>query len=99
MKTKYIMVLLLLLCFSIATGQNKEAKTELPKSENLLDMQANYYTDILGETITNGKDPNTIDGYKELVEASELTPEQKEEAKRNYDKIHGVQAKTKDSIF
>lgn len=77
---------ILLFHFFCGIASAQETK---PKSNNLLDMEANYYMDILGDSLNLGKDPNEINGFKEMVdESQDLTPQQKEAAKRKYDELN-----------
>jgi len=89
---KTLTIIISLLISSICFSQKKEVKPkpEATKQEHLLDMQAKMYTDILGESLTNGKDPKNINGFIDLIKKSDLSPEQKEEAIKQYKQMGGT---------
>lgn len=89
MRTLTIIISLLIsnVCFS----QNEEIPKSKPiQQENILDMQANIYKHIWGKSLTNGKDPKDINGFMDLVNASDLTPELKVEAIKQYRAMGGT---------
>jgi hypothetical protein len=81
MKNSKILLLVALLLFAgMSYAQTKEPQKDKTKStSNLLDDQTNLYKDFLGDT-ASGMDMSEINGYLDLVEQSELDPEQKKQA-------------------
>ncbi len=90
---KKLKLVLLMLSFSLfavtlAQAQTKGAEKKKPPTTidatNLLDAQTDLYKNFMGDSLPSGKDPKSINGFLELLEESDLSAEEKKQARDFY---------------
>jgi len=100
MKTRITLFIMLLICASNFAQEKKEKTKDSTKanSENLLDMQTNILTSMLGEDLDGTSEKKPI-GFLELLDKMDLPPKQKAEyVNLYYLQSKDMTKKTKDSL-
>lgn len=92
-------VLLIFWCLCSFGQETKANKREQSyDSENLMDMQANFLTDLFGSDLSGTPDGQRL-GYLEMLENSDLPEEQKKEWRNTYNlQYRELTQKQKDSL-
>ncbi len=87
-KLKLVLLMLSLFAVTFAQAQTKKAEKKTPPTTidatNLLDVQTDLYKNYMGDSLSSGKDPKSINGFLELLEESDLSAEEKKQARDFY---------------
>lgn len=88
LKSVFLMLSLSLFAITFAQAQTKGAEKKTPPTTidatNLLDAQTDLYKNYMGDSLPSGKDPKSINGFLELLEESDLSTEEKKQARDFY---------------
>ena len=87
-KIKIVFFILPFFAISLAQAQTKEVENKKSPTTidatNLLDAQTDLYKNYMGDSLPSGKDPKSINGFLELLEESDLSAEEKKQARDFY---------------